>query len=1180
MRQLRVATVGFDNGQGYGIRQALEAHEGCSWVRLATADPELWTDTGALVAALDDVDVLVSSTHAPRIVAALSEALPRARCAVAVVAPLADELLGHVRLGDFDAGRKDLVAAAAGDLARAGAQVPPALAAVLRVAGDLAHAVGPAAGNLRDLCLVQQCFTQMSPDNLALALDLLGAACVGWERPDRAPTRHPEHGFWTPDGIRTRPELAGTDPIAVITCSRLHACGGNDAHLRALADECRTAGLEPLVWFGGTEHVTADLGELFPRLGVWLNATGFTLTGHHGDPQLPEGLEVLRAAGVPALQCLVNTAQTGDEWLASRSGVGTVTLAMQVAVPELQGIAAPLVLACRDAETDAILPVEHQPRKIARLAKRWATLRLLPPAQRRLAIVLVAHDPDKGKIGVASQLDTWRSLWIYLGALRDAGWDVEVPESPEALRAALLEQREDAPATTPNVAHRYPARDYVREYPFLERVVDGRGAPPGEFDTDGEDLFLHGAHFGSVFVCCQPSMGYGGDPASLLFNEKASPTHVFAAFYTWLHRHFDPHLLLHFGTHGVLEFLPGKQAGLEHRDFSEHLIGDVPHLYLYVTTNPSEAMIAKRRTGSTMVSYLSAPLGEAGLYDELGALRDQVQAYRAATAEDERATRLSELREKATALGLDDDVDPGLADVDLDAWLDALLVVIDEVADSLIAVGLHVLGEGVVDVAPLLRATAELGREELGLDPLLGDARLPALVASVVNGNPCPEGLSAWHAHLADLAADLAHNEEVPRFVAASDGQFVEPAPGGDPIRQRDVLPTGRNTFSVNPQHVPSARALRRGRVQADALLEAASVDGRLPECVSLVMWGVDTIKTMGEAAAQFFALIGVEPQPDASGRVTSFRVIPVAELGRPRVDCVVTTTGVFRDLFTCVMELMDTAARAVAALDEADEDNFVAKHARETAARLGCSLDDAAERIFSNQPGNYGSGVNHVVDAGAWDCDDDLGGVYLGRQSFSYGRVQGRPARELMAAALSRVEVSFQNVDGAEQSIADNDHYFEYLGGLAAAVKVAGGKRPRIFVADNYSARAKVRGIEEAMRLESRTRLLNPRWYEGMLAHGYQGVSEIGHRLDNTYGWSATVDAVDGWIYSAAANTYLFDEAMRERLAALNPQATKHMAERLQEAVDRGLWDATDDERDRLADTLDHLDDVVEGLA
>lgn len=1152
---------------------------------------------------LEAADVVVVAARTPGVVSELSARLPDETDVVPLVA--LDDLSG-ARLagftGDGEQGRAALMAAA-GALSRAGLPVPPELPALLRAAPDAAHLFPAEAGGLRAMALVLQCVAHPAPDNFALLVELLRSARALAPEPHRTPQRHPRHGFYHPDhGVVGSPIVADplpgsrergwgdTDPgLTVVAVARTAVCSGNDAHLHHLWQELTREGHQVVGWFGTTEDVTDDFGRLVDDIGIWINTRCYTLTGGDGSPELEPGVELLAGLDTIQLSTLVLTSQTRAEWEGSGVGIGPATIAHQVAIPELQGGVAPIVIATRAPDSDRLVPVEEHCSKLARLARRHRRLATLPATQRTLAVVVVAHDPDKGRIGTASMLDVWRSLWLWMGALRESGHSVEVPNCPEDLLAAVLAEPDGdgGPATSPRVLHAYHAAQYLADHDQVERVVAGRGPAPGEFDSDGVHLFVHGAQFGNVTVICQPSFGYGPDPATLLFDPDASPTHAFAATYVWIRQHLQPDAVLHFGTHGALEFMPGTQLGLTPYDFTDHLIGDVPHHYLYVASNPSEAAIAKRRSYATIVNHLNPPLARSDLYGELASLRTDLTTLLGATDPARRAELWSRVREQATGLGLDEDADPTAAEAGegppRTAYLTSLFALLDEVADSLIALGLHVLGQGIrpEQSTAILTAAAELGDEDRGLPSLLGDPGLPGLVAAVVDDTGPGTHDPHWYSFLAGLRDDLGHCPEITSLLAAQRGGYVRPGPGGDPVRHRDVLPTGRNTYSVDPLRIPTPRAVQRGRQQAEALLAHARTADGWPETVSVVMWGIDTIKTLGEAPAQAFALLGVEPCADANGEVTRLRVIPLAELGRPRMDVVITTSGVFRDMFGITMELLDRAVHLVARLEESDEDNYLRKHCRQTAAELGVTTDQAATRVFSSLHGRYGTGVNQLIDAGTWEDDSDLGEVYLRHQGHAYGRLEGREAVRLLRAALSRVDVAFQNIDGAEQSLADNDDYLAHLGGVTAAVVAAtGGRRPRVLTADNYSARAKVRDLDEALRLEARTRMLNPKWHHAMLDHGYQGVHEVSSRLANTFGWAAATQQVDGWIFTAAARTFLFDEDLRERMVALNPAAVRAMADTLDEARDRALWQPDQDVSDQLDEVRDRLDDQLEGVA
>lgn len=415
---------------------------------------------------------------------------------------------------------------------------------------------------------------------------------------------------------------------------------------------------------------------------------------------------------------------------------------------------------------------------------------------------------------------------------------------------------------------------------------------------------------------------------------------------------------------------------------------------------------------------------------------------------------------------------------------------------------------------------------------------------------------------LARIAEQLDSNNEMGSLMRALRGEYITPGPGADIVQNPLVLPTGRNTHAVNPYSVPSQVAFSRAKFTADALLSRyLDEHGRYPRALALVLWGLDNIKTQGEGVAQALWLLGVRPVRDALNRVTEVEVIPLAELRRPRMDVVMTVSGIFRDLFAPTMTLLDKAVRRVAMLDEPFEMNHMRRNICERMNGESSDFDDAVTRVFSNAPGNYGTNVNFMVTDSQWDTDDSLGDLFVTRKCFAYTRdstgrtVEGREARHLMDDALSRVEATYQNLDSFEVGITDVDHYFEYLGGISKAVEVRAKARPAIYVSDSLSPQARIRSLEETVRLETRAKTLNPKWYEGMLEHGFRGVAEIENHVANTFGWSATADAVDPWIYAEIAKTFLLDAVMFNRLLELNSDSVRSLTKRLLEAHERGYW-------------------------
>src|SRR5215213_2894693 len=537
--------------------------------------------------------------------------------------------------------------------------------------------------------------------------------------------------------------------------------------------------------------------------------------------------------------------------------------------------------------------------------------------------------------------------------------------------------------------------------------------------------------------------------------------------------------------------------------------------------------------------------------------------------------------------------------IDRDARVFALYEQLLEIEQRLIPTGLHVFGRpsSAGEKTDLLKMIASFDRPEAGVralpEALVGDAvrefvaeGTDAAVRLLEKEGLQPESTRPVFTLLENVSAKLETNNEIDSLVRALRGEFIEPGPGADIVQNPDILPTGRNTHAINPYGVPSAAAYDRSEHVANSLVDRYRQEhGRYPEAMALVLWGLDNIKTQGEGVAQALWLLGTHPVRDALNRTTSVAAIPLADLGRPRIDVVMTVSGIFRDLFSPTVQLLDKAVRLVAQLDEPLELNYVRKHVLQQVEQDRCDLDSAAVRVFSNAPGNYGTNVNFMVMDSQWDREETLGDLFVTRKCFAYGRdskghaIEGREARVAMDRALARVEATYQNIDTFEIGLTEVDHYFEYLGGVSKAVEKRAKARPTIYLSNSLSREVKIRSLEETVRLETRAKTLNPKWYEGMLKHGFRGVAEIENHVSNTFGWSATADAVDDWIYSEVANTFLFDERMLERLRDLNPHSAHSMVQRLLEANGRGYWDVDESELEKLREISRSLEDQLEGV-
>jgi len=689
----------------------------------------------------------------------------------------------------------------------------------------------------------------------------------------------------------------------------------------------------------------------------------------------------------------------------------------------------------------------------------------------------------------------------------------------------------------------------------------------------------------------QPSMGFEGDPMRLLFERGFSPTHAFSAFYRYLREDFKADAALHFGTHGALEFMPGKQSGMSGSCWPDRLIADLPNFYLYASNNPSEGAIAKRRAGATLISYLTPPVAQAGLYRGLIDLKSSIDRWRTLEPASPDRQEISELiQSQAAELSLTDaapvwnaqsTADGGDADQKIKQLHDEVL----ELEYTLIPHGLHVVGGEQTEEArtDMLMSMADaskglrLDRKAVGA---LVRGETPEEAAA--RNFEQPEGLVDLFSELAKSNQMLMQETEVEGIIKALDGHFIRPAPGGDVLRTPDVLPTGRNLHGFDPFKIPSAFAVKDGARQAQRLLDRYIADGNeIPESIAMVLWGTDNLKTEGSPIAQALALMGTLPRFDSYGRIAGATLIPLTELGRPRIDVVITLSGIFRDLMPLQIKLLAEAAFLAASADEPIDQNFIRKHALAYQEEHGCTLEDASLRVYGNAEGTYGSNVNNLVENGRWSEADELAETYSRRKGFAYGR-SGRPVQqtELLKSVLKDVQLTYQNLESVELGVTTVDNYFDTLGGITGAVKRAkGGVAPPVYIGDQTRGEGTVRTLSEQVALETRTRTLNPKWYEGMLAHGYEGVRQIEVHITNTLGWSATTGQVQPWVYQQLTQTFMLDPEMRDRLAKLNPTASAKVANRLLEASERQFWKPDAKTLEALRQAGEELEDRLEGI-
>ncbi|GAA1276457.1 cobaltochelatase subunit CobN [Saccharothrix xinjiangensis] len=1035
------------------------------------------------------------------------------------------------------------------------------------------------------------------------------------------------HGFNAPEpapawGLLDR-ERKGDGPTVAVLYYRAHHVAGNTAFVHALCDAIEAKGGAPLPIFcaslrSADEGLLAEL-RTADALVVTVLAAGGTkpATASAGGDDDAWDVGALAALDVPILQglCLTTSRAAWDE---NDDGLSPLDTATQVAIPEFDGRIITVPFSFKEVDEDGLTVYVADPERAARvagLAVRHGRLRHVPPAERRVAVMLSAYPTKHSRIGNAVGLDTPASVVGLLAALRDRGYDIgdDLPgvdnQDGDALIHALIaaggqdpdwlteEQLRGNPVRLP--ASRYRAWHDTLPDDLKEAMEHHWGEAPGTLFVDGSDIVLAALRSGNVVVMVQPPRGFGENPIAIYHDPDLPPSHHYLAAYRWLEEEFRADAVVHVGKHGNLEWLPGKTAGMSASCGPDAALGDLPLIYPFLVNDPGEGTQAKRRAHATLVDHLVPPMTRADSYGDIARLEQLLDEHGAIAAMD--PAKLPAIRAQIWTLiqaaKLDHDL--GLEDRPHDAEFDDLLLHVDgwlcEIKDVQIRDGLHVLGQAPTGearvnlVLAILQArqmwagrTAALPglREALGLDTTdrtatdRVEARARALVQAMED--------AGWDRATARTLTDdedvarileFAADEVVPRLARttdeltnvlhALDGGYVPAGPSGSPLRGLvNVLPTGRNFYSVDPKAVPSRLAWETGQAMADSLLARYREDtGEWPPSVGLSVWGTSAMRTSGDDIAEVLALMGVRPTwDDQSRRVTGLEAIPLAELGRPRIDVTVRISGFFRDAFPHVVALLDDAVHLVADLDEDPADNHVRAH---TQADLAVHHDPrrATLRIFGSKPGAYGAGLLPLIDSRNWRDDADLAEVYAVWGGYAYGRdLDGTEARADMETAYKRIAVAAKNIDTREHDIADSDDYFQYHGGMIATVRALTGKAPAAYIGDNTRPEnVRTRTLHEETNRIFRARVVNPRWLAAMRKHGYKGAFELAATVDYLFGYDATTGVVADWMYEQLAATYVMDPENQKFMTESNPWALHGIAERLLEAANRGMWEHPD---------------------
>lgn len=1095
---------------------------------------------------------------------------------------------------------------------------------------------------------------------LHIASQYFGADCAV-----PAPVPPPEEGFYSPDGVLTQEQCValrqqaalGDRHVAGLILHQSQVVSGDTRHVDAIIHRLEEPGMTVLPLFArlaGDEDSRAGVRYAMERYFTWegrrlpdvlLVLTGFSMThmSWPGDGQSEVSGSVFAPWDVPTLQ-VITTRFSPQEYRDLPQGVDSMYLPINVFQPELDGqiITVPAGAADTLEEDGALrkvyVPLSDRVERVCRLAANWAKLRRMPQGEKKIALLFNTM-PGNAKIGCAEGLDTFESVRIMLERLKSCGVRVDFTFSSSQeladrvtsgltndLRWTSEEEMvsKAAAVVEPVVWQRWFGAASSKVQKELER---GWGRMPGQVMVQNGKLLIPGVLDGNVFIGLQPSRAFGEKASQLYHSTDSTPPYSYIAYYRWLEDCFGANAVCHIGTHGSLEWLPGKEVGLSRDCYPDLCLQSLPHVYPYHIGITGEGIQAKRRSWAVIVDHMPPSLDEAEAYEGLAVIDEALKEYHQAKLA--RPAQVPKLEQRIFDLAVESRLtedlrltqeqfaaDPANAVERIHIWM-------GELKNSAVKDGLHIFGKvpegGLYD--NLLRA---LVRVRNGNIPSLNDAVLTAqgydpqavkdhpsadfkglsglhvldgavaaarriiahLAAAGYSGGAIPEAIAAetFPGPKADLrevlrflcetVADKLNrvSEEMDFFLAGLDGRFVPPSLGGNPTRGNvSILPTGRNFYASDPSQLPSRAAWDISEKLARQMLAQYSEDGNAyPESIAMVVWAGSTLKTCGEDFAECLHLMGVRPvYLGQSSRVLGVEPIPLAELGRPRLDVTLRISGLFRDMYPNLIRLMDEAVSCVAALDESEEENFIKKHLREDLEKLTAegipedkALDQSLIRIYGCAPGCYGAGVAKIIDSKQWTDFRDLAQVFETWSSYGYSaREHGAHHPEAFRRRMSTVAVTIKNESTAEYDMLDSDDFYAYHGGLIACVKANSGKLPLSITGHTDDPdRPVTRDVARETARVVRSRVLNPKWLEGLQRHGFKGAQEIASTVDTFFGWDATAEIAEDWMYQSMAEKFLFDEKIRQWMQAVNRWSVHSVSERLLEAHQRGMWQ-TDEE-------------------
>jgi cobaltochelatase CobN len=1109
----------------------------------------------------------------------------------------------------------------------------------------------------------QSYITINGEENLKNMLSYLGKEVLGMNLKTEPPTQVAWEGLYHPDAPEYFESIEkylkwykpDASPNVGILFSR-HAWVNNSLDIEnTLIRELEKRGLNVIPAFSysvkdddlGTKGMNEVVQECFiesgkPRIDALIKLSPFFLGQNRRNISeakgAESGVELLKRLNVPVFQPIISSYKTIEEWKSS-TGLSN-DIGWSVAMPEFEGVIEPIIIGANSVAGDYLQrqPIEERCAKLAQRVLKWIALRKKPVKERKVAFIL-HNNPCAGvelAVGGAAHLDSLESVARILSKMREAGYEVDAPASGKELIENIMEKKAISEFRwTPieeivkngGALALIKKEDYEPWFNTLspevkERLIGAWGVPPGE-EKDGipaamvyqDKIVVTGVSYGNTVVCVQPKRGCAGarcdgQVCKILHDPDVPPTHQYLATYRYLEDTFGTDVLVHVGTHGNLEFLPGKGAGLSQDCYPDIGIGSIPHLYIYNADNPPEGTIAKRRSLACLVDHMQTVMMQGGLYEELEELGRLLGEYETAKHDIARAHALTHLIIEAVKKSKLDKEIKLSEDMGLEEIISKAHNALSRIRNTQINSGMHIFGElpegdkRVEFINSILRYDSGgvslrrviAGVMGLNFDELLSyqgaisqkynrpngelleeiDSVSKVLIREFLAGNGknpediLEQAVEKEHAKLLeslrervlDLNNRINESGEIEALLSGFDGNYIPAGPSGLITRGRDdVLPTGRNFYSLDPHRVPTRAAWKVGQKLADAVIKKhEKEEGRIPENVAFYWMCSDITWSDGEGMAQMMYLLGVEPIWQPNGRIKGFEIIPLEKLGRPRIDVTIRVSGITRDNFPNCIDIIDEAVQAVASLDEPEDMNFPRKHSlAQMTSDNGSDWRDATLRIFASKPGTYQAGVQLAVYASAWKEEKDLSDVFVYWNGYAYGKgVSGKESHQQLVNSLKTVDTTFNKVVSDEYDLFGCCCYFGTHGGMTAAARSISGREVKSYYGDTREPEhVEVRDLADEVRRVARTKLLNPKWIEGMKQHGYKGAGDITKRVGRVYGWEASTQEVDDWIFDDIARTFVLDEEMRKFFEENNPWALEEIARRLLEAHERELWDA-----------------------